>query len=70
MTTETSSTLITVADMAIILRRTRSGIDKLRAKDPSFPKGLKFGDHMASRVYFVRSEVEAYLAKQLASRHQ
>lgn len=60
--------LLTMAELAAMLRRTRSGVDKLRARDPSFPKPLKDGINRRSRIYFVRSEVEAYLSSRLAAR--
>ncbi len=60
--------LLTMADLAVMLRRTRSGVDKLRARDPEFPKPLKDGSDRRSRVYFVRSEVEAYLQARLEAR--
>lgn len=60
--------LLTMADLALMLRRTRSGVDKLRARDPEFPKPLKDGTDRRSRVYFVRAEVEAYLQARLESR--
>lgn len=60
--------LWTMAEVAARLRRTRSGVDKLRARDPQFPKPLKEGDKRGSRIYFVRQEIEAYLSARLASR--
>ena len=60
--------LWTMAEVAQVMRRTRSGVDKLRARDPLFPKPLKDGDNRRSRIYFVRQEVEAYLAARLAER--
>lgn len=70
--TATASTkpteLLTMAEVAAQLRRTRSGVDKLRARDPQFPKPLKDGTDRRSRIYFVRQEVEAYLAARLDAR--
>lgn len=60
--------LWTMAEVAQVMRRTRSGVDKLRARDPSFPKPLKDGDNRRSRIYFVRQEVEAYLSARLQAR--
>ncbi|SDU39224.1 transcriptional regulator [Geopseudomonas guangdongensis] len=69
-TTPSASTpeLWTMADLARVMHRTRSGIDKLRARDPQFPKPLKDGTDRRSRIYFVRQEVEAYLSARLAER--
>lgn len=60
--------LMTMAEVAHGLRRTRSGVDKLRARDQRFPKPLKDGDNRRSRIYFVRQEIEAYLASRLDAR--
>lgn len=60
--------LWTMADVERVMRRTRSAIDKLRARDPQFPKPLKEGEKRGSRIYFVRQEIEAYLSARLASR--
>ncbi|MOA21113.1 hypothetical protein D3C78_1415910 [compost metagenome] len=66
--TPTPPELLTMAEVAQAMRRTRSGVDKLRARDPSFPKPLKDGDNRRSRIYFVRQEVEAYLSARLQAR--
>ncbi len=60
--------LMTMAEVAQTMRRTRSGVDKLRARDPLFPKPLKEGDKRGSRIYFVRQEIVAYLSARLATR--
>lgn len=60
--------LWTMAEVAQAMRRTRSGVDKLRQRDPSFPKPLKDGDDRRSRIYFVRQEIEAYLSARLDAR--
>ena len=66
--TATLPELMTMAEVASHLRRTRSGVDKLRARDPQFPKPLKDGDDRRSRIWFVRQEIEAYLAARLNAR--
>lgn len=60
--------LCTMAEVAQLLCRTRSGVDKLRARDPNFPKPLKDGNDRRSRIYFVRREVEDYMAARLQER--
>lgn len=60
--------LMTMAEVAARLRRTRSGVDKLRARDSHFPKPLKEGEKRGSRIFFVRQEIEAYIAARLAER--
>lgn len=58
----------TMAEVAQVMRRTRSGVDKLRARDRDFPKPMKDGVKRGSRIYFVRQEIEAYLSARLANR--
>lgn len=70
ITTSALPELWTMADVERVLRRTRSGVDKLRARDPQFPKPLKDGDKRGSRIYFVRQEVEAYLSARLSAREE
>lgn len=60
--------LMTVVELGSYLRRSRSGVDKLRAKDPTFPKPLKDGTGRQARVYFVRAEVDAWLRAKLEAR--
>lgn len=60
--------LMTVAELGSVLRRSRSGLDKLRVKDPAFPKPLKDGTGRQARVYFVRAEVDAWLRAKLEAR--
>lgn len=47
---------------------TRSGLDKLRKKDSSFPKPLKDGDTRQAAAYYVVAEVEAWLDSKIAAR--
>ena len=67
-TTVSFCDLWTKAETASYMKRTPSGLAKLCARDPIFPKPLKVGGTRRSRVYFVRQEVEAYLAGKLAAR--
>ena len=46
----------------------RSGLDKLRKKDPTFPKPLKDGDSRQAAAYYVVSEVEAWLRSKIEAR--
>jgi predicted DNA-binding transcriptional regulator AlpA len=66
--TPTLPELMNMAEVAQTMRRTRSGVDKLRAKDPTFPKPLKDGTGRQARVYFVRAEVDAWLRAKLEAR--
>ena len=46
----------------------RSGLEKLRKKDPTFPKPIKDSDSRQAAVYFVTAEVEAWLESRIAAR--
>lgn len=47
---------------------TRSGLAKLKAKDPTFPKPIKDGDARQAAAYYVVSEVDAWLQAKIAAR--
>lgn len=51
-----------------LLSVSRSGLVKLRKRDPSFPKPIKDGPCRQAAVYFVLAEVEAWLATRMAAR--
>lgn len=59
---------LTKSEVATQLRRTSSGVDKLRVRDASFPKPMKDGDKRRGRVYFVRSEIEEWVRGKLDAR--
>lgn len=63
-----SKGLVTQPNLAKWLDLTRSGLDKLRKKDPAFPKPIKDGDRTQSSVYYVVAEVEAWLSAKIAAR--
>ncbi|WP_462381723.1 helix-turn-helix transcriptional regulator [Pseudomonas sp. Marseille-QA0892] len=46
----------------------RSGLDKLRKKDPSFPKPIKDGDTRQAAAYYVVAEVESWLRSKIEAR--
>lgn len=46
----------------------RSGLEKLRETDPSFPRPIKFGPSKQAGVYFVVAEVEAWLESKISER--
>ena len=46
----------------------RSGLEKLRKKDPTFPKPIKDSDSRQAAVYFVTAEVEAWLQSRIEAR--
>lgn len=47
---------------------TRSGLEKLRKKDSSFPKPIKDGDTRQAAAYYVVAEVEEWLSGKIAAR--
>jgi prophage regulatory protein len=47
---------------------TRSGLAKLRVKDPTFPKPIKDGDSRQAAAYYVVAEVEMWLLSKIAAR--
>jgi len=47
---------------------TRSGLDKLRKKDTTFPKPIKDGETRQAAAYYVVAEVEAWLENRIAAR--
>lgn len=60
--------LITQTKLINGLDLTRSGLEKLRTKDPSFPKPIKDGESRQAAVYYVMAEIEAWLAAKIAAR--
>ena len=46
----------------------RSGLDKLRKKDPTFPKPIKDGCTRQAATYYVVAEVEAWLRAKIDAR--
>lgn len=46
----------------------RSGLDKLRKKDPTFPKPIKDGPSRQAATYYVVAEVEAWLRTKIEAR--
>jgi len=60
--------LISQPNLCKKIGMTRSGLDKLRKKDPTFPKPIKFGETRQSAAYYVLSEVEAWIRKKIQER--
>jgi len=53
-----------------LLGVSRSGGDKLKKKDPAFPKPIKFGESRQAAAYYVIDEAEAYLDAKIAERNR
>lgn len=47
---------------------TRSGLEKLRKKDSTFPKPIKDGETRQAAAYYVVAEVEKWLSSKIAAR--
>lgn len=65
---DTQKTLIRQSSLIERLDLSRSGLDKLRKKDPGFPKPLKDGPHRQATNYYVVAEVEAWISAQIEKR--
>lgn len=60
--------LIPQPEVCKAIGQTRSGLEKLRKKDPTFPKPIKFGDTRQSAAYYVIAEINAWLATKIEAR--
>lgn len=47
---------------------TAGGLDKLKKRDPSFPKPIKDSENRQAAAYYVVAEVEAWLQRRVAER--
>ncbi|RRW47249.1 AlpA family phage regulatory protein [Pseudomonas luteola] len=62
------SQLLTFTEVCGLLRKSRSGVYKLMASDPSFPRTVKDGEARSARAFFVASEIAAWQQSKLAAR--
>lgn len=53
---------------AEVLDLSNSGLEKLVANDPSFPRPIKLGEHRQSAVFFDSEEIAAWIETKKASR--
>lgn len=60
--------LIPQTEVYKAIGQTRSGLDKLRKKDPTFPKPIKFGSSRQATAYYVIAELNAWLAAKIKER--
>lgn len=63
-----SKALIRQSALCAWLDLSRSGLDKLRKKDVTFPKPIKDGDARQAAAFYVFAEVEAWLQTKIAAR--
>lgn len=59
---------ISFEEACSLLRKSRSGLYKTMAADPTFPKPVKSGGARSARVYFVASEIAKWQQAKLAER--
>ncbi len=60
--------LIAQPEVCKAIGQTRSGLDKLRKKAPTFPKPIKFGSSRQAAAYYVIAEINAWLAAKIEGR--
>lgn len=60
--------LIRQPALCSLLDLSRSGLDKLRKKDPTFPKPIKDGASRQAAAYYVVIEVEAWIRAKIDAR--
>ncbi|MER1948670.1 MULTISPECIES: helix-turn-helix transcriptional regulator [Stutzerimonas] len=60
--------LIPQTEVCKVIGQTRSGLDKLRKKDPTFPKPIKFGSSRQATAYYVIAELNAWLVAKIKER--
>jgi prophage regulatory protein len=60
--------LIRQPALCLWLDLSRSGLDKLRKKDPTFPKPIKSNESRQAAAYYVLAEVEAWLRTKIEAR--
>ena len=63
-----SKALIRQPSLCEWLDLSRSGLDKLRKKDPAFPKPIKEGDTRQAAAFYVVAEVDAWLLAKIKAR--
>lgn len=65
---DTPTALISQPRLITQLDLSRSGLDKLRKKDPTFPKPIKSGPHRQAANFYIAAEVEAWIRSQIEKR--
>ena len=60
--------MLTFNEVCSLYRKSRSGLYKLMAADPTFPKPVKDGDEIQARTYFVAGEIAEHQQAKLSAR--
>lgn len=64
----TAPALLRQPTVCRMLDLSRNGLAKLRAKDPSFPQPIKFGDTKQAAAFYDAEEIAAWLDAKKAER--
>lgn len=62
------SQLLTFGEVCSLMRKSRSGVYKLMAGDPSFPRAIKDSEARSARAFFVAAEIAAWQQAKIAAR--
>ncbi len=60
--------MLTFNEVCSLYRKSRSGLYKLMAADPTFPKPVKDGENIQARSYFVAGEIATHQQAKLSAR--
>lgn len=66
--TPQSKALIRQTSLCDLLDMSRSGLAKLKAKDPTFPKPIKDGDSRQAAAYYVVAEIHEWMQSKIKAR--
>ena len=66
--TTPSKALIRQPALCDWLDLSRSGLDKLKKKDPTFPKPIKDGETRQAKSFYVVAEVQSWLQTKILAR--
>ncbi|WP_371579586.1 helix-turn-helix transcriptional regulator [Metapseudomonas resinovorans] len=61
--------MLSLAEVCALLCKSRSGLYKVMARDPTFPRPVKDGDARSARVLFAATEFAAWQQSKLDSRN-
>lgn len=62
------SQLLSFTEVCSLLRKSRSGLYKLMASDPTFPRSIKDGEARSARAFFVAGEIAAWQQSRIEAR--
>jgi predicted DNA-binding transcriptional regulator AlpA len=66
----TTQALIKFITLCVLLGTTRNGVRNIAARDPSFPKPLKFGTSKQAPVFYDAAEIADWLELKKSERIQ